>query len=356
MISCSGCKRQQPGVDVLCLACIEDLNAWLREIPDLYDELNHVRLPGSVRTTGPSVRTSGGGSAAPVRLEVVDLLDRGGVIQKLEVWAGGELGTVREMCDNMRHHLFSVTMLSAQDAGDFYRTIKALCRDLGRTVGEPQDQPVGKCSRPIDGDRLCRGQIFRSVTAAGVVCRRCGDKPELREQEVWVTLEQAARVIGKPIETVRTWYKRGKLGYWPQWLDHAKTQPGWSEPIGPQPPRMAWLPTAARLANGVTTTVPHSSGMVNHGSGAELSSGSVDDQSHEPQSPGAGDRLDRGTPDPLTLDRSSAAAVRAGEETPSRLPHGRDGVSPASQAAGSGEAWRVDTTCDDPGPADSGSP
>lgn len=313
MISCSGCNRQQPGVDVLCLACIENLNAWLREIPDLYDELNHVRLPGSVRTSGPSTKVSATHSPAPVRLEVVDLLDRGGAFQRLAAWAGGELGTVREMCDNMRHHLLSVTMLSARDAGDFYRTIRALCRDLGRTVGEPQDQSVGKCSRPDPDGVLCRGPLFRSVTAAGVVCRRCGDKPELKEQEVWVTLQQAATVTGVPIETVRTWYKRGHVG--------------WGPPIAPG---RCWLPIVVRrAAEGRTTTVPHSSGMVNHGSGAELSSGSVDDQGHEPQSLGAGDRLDRGTPDPSKLDRSRATAVRAGEETPSLVPpHGRDGVSP----------------------------
>lgn len=359
MISCSGCKRQQPGVDVLCLACIEDLNAWLRQIPDLYDELHAVRLPGSVRMVGPQTgRRSASHPPAPTRLEVVDLLDRGVVVAKLEVWATFT-GTVSEMCDNLRHHLLSVTMLSAQDAGDFYRTIRALCRDLGRTVGEPDDdKPIGKCSRPIDGDELCRGQLLRTQDGRAVYCRRCGDKPELKEQGAWVTLEQAARVVGKPIETVRTWYKRGRLGYRAEWVDHAKPHVGWTEPIGPQPPRMAWLPTVSRLANAATTTVQHSSGIVNHGSGAELSlepnaglrsrqtfgfnSGSdadvlgrvVSGQNRGNVTP----RVDASAgkavaPDPSQLDRSRAAAVRAGEETPSPVPpHGR--VSPGSGTGG----------------------
>jgi len=271
--TCSGCRRQQPGADTLCLACIEDLSAWLRQIPDLYDELAHVRLPGSVRSAGPSVNSPPVYAAAPVRLEVLDLADRGVVFAKLEVWTG-PVGDVREMCDRLRRNLLSVPLWNPQDTADFFRVIKSLCRELGRAVGEPQEQPVGKCARPDVEGFQCRGQLLRTQDGAAVYCRRCGDKPELKEQEAWVTLEQAARICGKPIETVRTWYKRGRLGFDPRWTDHAKEQPGWTEPIGPQPFRKAWLPSAVRLANTATTTMPHASGSVNHGSGAELSPGS----------------------------------------------------------------------------------
>lgn len=270
MIVCSGCQRQQPGSDTLCLACIEDLSSWLRQIPDLYAELGSVRLPGSVRVAGPQTKTSAVHAPAPIRLEVFDLHDRGVVFAKLEVWAG-QGGDVREMCNRLRRNLLSVPLWEPHDAGDFYRTIKALCRELGRVVGEPEDKPVGKCAQPDAEGFQCRGPLFRTVDGAAVYCRRCGDKPELQQQSAWVTLEQCATVIGKPIETVRTWYKRGRLGYAARWVDHAQTQPGWTEPIGPQPPRRAWLPTAVRLANGASTTVQHSSDNVNHGSGAELS-------------------------------------------------------------------------------------
>lgn len=254
MQNCKGCRQQQTN-DALCLVCIEDLSAWLRQIPDLYHELGSVRLPGSVRVAGPISRSMATGSSAPVRLAVVDLLDRGETLRRLWDWTDQRLLDVQTICDGFRHHLLSI--VTEDWAGDFWRAMRALCRDLGRTVGEPEDRPVGKCSKPVeDTDELCRGQLFRTADGAAVYCRRCGDKPELLEAQVWVSLEQAARLVGRPLETVRTWYKRGKLT--------------WGG-IGPQPFRMAWLPAAVRLADAGATTLPLRSGIVNHGSGAELS-------------------------------------------------------------------------------------
>lgn len=348
MTTCSGCQRQQPGTDVLCLACIEDLSAWLRQIPDLFSELDHVRLPGSVPNPGPRTRSkSPSGSASPVRLEVLDLLDRGVVFDKLEAWAGPG-GDVTEMCDRLRHHLFSVHLLSQQEASDFYRCIKGLCRDLGRVVGEPQELPIGKCSRPDADGFQCRGQLFRTTGGNAVYCRRCGDKPELKQQAAWVTLQQAATLVGKPIETVRTWYKRGRLGYRPQWLDHSSVLSRWSEPIGPQPPRMAWLPTAVRLANEPSTTLQHSSGSVNHGSGAELSAATRGNVASPKQPSISQDsdadvlgRVAPGTVTPLAVATAGTVAAsdpsqtdhsqggdrgQAGDETPASQPVA--GVSP----------------------------
>lgn len=250
MQSCKGCREQQIPGDGLCLQCIEDLNSWLREIPDLYAELGLVRLPGSVASRGPRTSApSRTASPSPVRLEVLDLLDRGETLARLQEWT--DTGTdVRSICDGFRHHLLSIA--GEPWAGNFWRAMRALCRDLARTVGQPEERPVGKCSQPGDSftDELCRGQLMRLDTG-GVYCRRCGDKPDVRVQPAWVTLREAAIMVGKPIETIRTWYKRGRLG-WDQ--------------IGPSLPNRAWLPAAASLA-----TEPQPSAIVNHGSRAELS-------------------------------------------------------------------------------------
>ena len=266
---CKGCRQQRTN-DTLCLVCIEDLSFWLRQIPDLYHELGSVRLPGSVRTSGPKTKsTSHGGSAAPVRLEVLDLLDRGETLRRLWDWTDERSLDVRAICDGFRSHLLGIV---AEDwAGDFYWAMRSLCRDLGRAVGEPEDRPIGKCSEPVDGDELCRGQLFRTPDGGSVYCRRCGHRPALLEAQVWVSLEQAARLTGRPIETVRTWYKRGKLNWSVTWANHSDPSAGWSGPIGPQPARQAWLPAAVRLANAVIATFPHSSATVNHEIGAELS-------------------------------------------------------------------------------------
>ena len=267
MQTCKGCRQQQTN-DALCLVCLDDLSAWLRSIPDLYHELSSVRLPGSVSQPGPRQRSSSTASAAPVRLEVLDLLDRGETLRRLWEWTDDKHFDVRAICDGFRHHLLSIVTFNW--AGDFYRAMRALCRDLGRAVGEVEDRPVGKCSEPI-GDEICRGQLFRTADGTAVYCRRCGSKPDLLAAQVWVSLEQAARLVGRPIETVRTWYKRGRLTWPAIWLDHEDPSAGWSGPIGPQPFRMAWLPSAVRLADGSVTTLPPRGDTVNHGLGAEPS-------------------------------------------------------------------------------------
>lgn len=254
MRSCKGCRQQQTN-DVLCLTCIEDLNCWLREIPDLYEELNSVRLPGSVRIAGPRTRSeSSSGSASPVRLVVIDLLDRGEALRRLWKWTDSRTLDVATICDAFRHHLLAT--VSEPWAGDFWRAMRTLCRDLGRAVGQAEERPVGKCSEPVrDTDELCRGQLFRA-SAGGVYCRRCGHKPELKTRAVWVSCQHAAMVTGRPVKTVRTWRDRGKAerGRWPA-----------------VSPDRVWLPDVVRLAEGTVATFPQARVSLSPGSRAELS-------------------------------------------------------------------------------------
>jgi hypothetical protein len=249
--TCKGCREQQTN-ETLCLVCIEDLSFYLREIPLLFEELGSVRMPGSVSQRGPwTSRTNLIASPSPVRLEVVDMLDRGETLSRLLEWT--DTGSdVTAICDGFRAHLLSTA--SEPWAGDFFRAMRNLCRDLGRAVGQPEEQPVGKCPEPVgDTDELCRGQLYRAE-AGGVYCRRCGTKPEIIDQQVWVTAREASVIVGKPIETVRTWFKRGRVGWGP-----------------PMAPNLGWLPIIVRRAQ--LATVPPS-GNLNHGSRAELSAAS----------------------------------------------------------------------------------
>jgi hypothetical protein len=191
----------------------------------------------------------------------VDLLDRGETLARLREWTdtGADVAAI---CDGFRMHLLSTA--AEPWAGRFFHAMRTLCRDLGRAVGQPEERPVGKCSRPVDGDELCRGQLMRSESGTAY-CRRCGDKPDAVEQPVWVTAREAALITGKPIETIRTWIKRGQAGYRPAWANHGDSSAGWSCPIGPAVPNKIWLPTALVLA-----TMPQRA-TVNHGSRAKLS-------------------------------------------------------------------------------------
>lgn len=288
MTTCGGCKQAELVFgEIVCLTCVEDLRNWLRAIPALYLELDYVRLPGSVRVDGAYAKTSTTGSAAPVRLAVVDLLDRGEVLRRL--WDAGGIGwSVLEICEQMLRNLF--TIVAEDTALDTYRTVKALCRDLGRTVGEPEDRSVGKCPQPAGDDgTLCRGALFRAEIG-GVYCKRCGHKPEIRDQAVWVSLRDAAMITGKPLETLRTWYKRKLVGA------NCPTSRLFTK-------GRVWLPIVVRRA---VTTLPQSSDSVNHGTGAEPSP----DSSDEP-----GLRLD---PDADVLGRQGVRNPR-GNVTPSAV-------------------------------------
>ena len=148
MTTCGGCKQNQLLLaEVLCLPCVEDLKLWLKTIPVLYSELQHVRLPGSVRVAGPYAKTSSMGGAAPVRLGVVDLADRGEVVARLRAcwpddWAAlwGIGYDVEGLCTALSRNLLHLVVL--EQAPSLYRKVRGLVRDLGRTVGEPQDLPV----------------------------------------------------------------------------------------------------------------------------------------------------------------------------------------------------------------------
>lgn len=262
MSTCSGCKQQELLLDEqLCLSCVEQLGEWLRMIPVLFGELDDVRLPGSVRQSGPYAKTSSIGSAAPVRLAVVDLLDRGEVLTRLQqAWPGGEwFTTVTNACLWYRQHLLS--LVAELEIPGLYRVVRGLVRDLGRVVGEPEEMPVGKCSQPIGSDgELCRGQLFRRE-AGGVLCRRCGDLPEMRTQAVWCTVQHAAMVTGRPVKTIRTWARRySPLRVW----------------CPPMAPGLVFLPHVVELAERVATTLPHGSDSLSPGSGAEPSPETTD--------------------------------------------------------------------------------
>lgn len=259
MTTCGGCKQHELLLaEVLCLSCVEDLKLWLKMIPALYDELGSVRLPGSVRTAGPYAKTSSMGGAAPIRLDVVDLADRGEVVARLRAcWPEDspqlrvDWLSVEDLCTVLSRNLLDLVM--RDEAPKLYRTVRGLVRDLGRAVGEPQDRAVGKCPRPVGYDgELCRGQLLRSGDTPVVYCRRCGDRPAIVDQSVWVTAMEAHLIVGKPIKTVRNWFNRGLVGWGPPVLQG-----------------LGWLPIIVRRA--ALATLPQSSDTVNPESGAEPS-------------------------------------------------------------------------------------
>lgn len=209
------------GRALLCKPCAKRLDSWLRALPDLYTLLPHVVEHGTVAGNPENVRAKNPDPPAPMRLEIVDLLDaRGerGVLGVLHSWA--EL--VRDErhdprpCNtcaharpshgtDRRHHgcttigckceaweprpvtvtaeistlLGNLAWATQQDwIGDLYAEIKPLHRQLRDAVGEYRTHPVGTChARPAGQPEtaVCGGPLFMDKDKRAVRCAECGN-------------------------------------------------------------------------------------------------------------------------------------------------------------------------------------
>lgn len=180
----------------ICPNCETQLRDWLRAIPDHYTLLPTFLEHGTTDRNPDSKATKRSEAAAPMRLEIVDLLDhrlgrkwlgtattddRRGVLGTLlaiahEIHDGrqltGDLPTnVTAACDYIHRHLLWV---AEQDwVGDAYAEIKALHRTLSDAVGIYRPRPVGRCHLPQEEtEEPCGGPLLANK-AGGVRCPRC---------------------------------------------------------------------------------------------------------------------------------------------------------------------------------------
>lgn len=205
----------------LCTKCGDRLDKWLRTIPDHYTLLPAVIEHGTVPSDPGTKHTKRPDPPAPMRLEVIDLLDTRpgyGVLSVLHSWV--EL--VRDqrhdarpcICDHARpsHNQHKCTALACgcrtyrpidatvtrecaylitnlawclgQDyARDLYDEIRVLARTLSDTVGEYRPKPVGRCAALIDLpdtatapsilQGVCGGALVMDREGTGVHCLKC---------------------------------------------------------------------------------------------------------------------------------------------------------------------------------------
>lgn len=232
----NGCESQQgdprskahcePG-QLLCPRCAARLDKWLRALPESFGLLLWVKDHGSVPSDPGTMRTKRPDAPAPMRLEVVDLLDvrrERGVLGIVHSWA--EL--VRDQrhdtrpctCDHARpshnqhrctaqgcgcreytaveptfarecaYLIVNLAWCTGQAfAGELYDEIRVLARTIGDTVGEYRPKPVGTCHALIAGELgepgdpgpvqvLCGGALVMDREGTGVHCTRCPARHE----------------------------------------------------------------------------------------------------------------------------------------------------------------------------------
>lgn len=199
----------------LCTRCETHLTKWLETIPRHYAELPGFLKHGSTDANPESKATKRDTIAAPIRLEILDLMDtrlgrkwlgteatedRRGALGTLlaiarEIIDGRQLTipprtTVGDLASFIKRHLEWVT---TQDwITDTYTEIQALHRSLSNAVGEYRQKPVGRCPVGPDDD-LCNGPLFPAPI--GVRCPKCDTTwgaEDLRRLGLMIHLENTA--------------------------------------------------------------------------------------------------------------------------------------------------------------------
>lgn len=185
---------------LVCDHCEDQIEKWLREIPDHYALLPEFMLPGSAEKDPGSKATKAAYVALPVRLEVIDLLDQ----RPGRIWQGtapahdrrGVIGTLVVLVERLvdekpltpptnvtvssacsllaRHRLWIaeqewVTLL--------HDDLKQLHRALADAVGIYRRPPVGRCQVLMgegDDTKPCAGGLYPTEYGS-VRCTRCGE-------------------------------------------------------------------------------------------------------------------------------------------------------------------------------------
>lgn len=180
----------------ICGRCEANLTDWLTTIPQHYALLPRFTQHGTTEQNPETKTTKRSEAAAPMRLEVIDLLDerlgrkwsgmtpttdRRGVIGILQAWTetvhdGRNLTaalptTVAAHCAFLRRHMLWI--VEQEWVTDFTAEVKALNRAVSEAAGIYRRPPVGTCHViPEDATQPCGGPLFASQYG-GVYCARC---------------------------------------------------------------------------------------------------------------------------------------------------------------------------------------
>lgn len=201
----NGCTRRHgdeqlavatEGKSQLCVQCEGRLGDWLGKIPDTYALLPTFLEHGTTDKNPESKTTKAANAPAPMRLDVIDLLDE----RRGRKWLGtaatedrrGVLGTLWANVDRLaeerplehvpapsvpaaclllnRHRLW----LAEQDwSSDLYEDVRTIHRQLADATGDYRRKPVGRCHIiPEQAETPCNGPLFANPYG-GVHCTRC---------------------------------------------------------------------------------------------------------------------------------------------------------------------------------------
>lgn len=194
---------------MLCDTCEEHLRTRLKDIPDRHAHLPIHLLPGTTIDENPDQRTTTRTTgAAPMRLDVVDLLDDRTVLANTPKHPAtgrlasnpivgtdrrGTLGTLHPHAQRLREvrgldQPLEITVAGEADLLARHTTwllahdrdwihelsddIARIHRRLGDAIGEYRQRPVGSCPIDCDDGSTCGGPLM-PVAYGAVRCPRC---------------------------------------------------------------------------------------------------------------------------------------------------------------------------------------
>jgi hypothetical protein len=163
---CTVCTARPPRPalvgSLVCDPCQTDMARMLEDLTRLLPVLRGLVEPG--RSIGDG-RGSGGAAPAPLRVDVLSLLNdtRHGPNVFLTRW--GDPAQLRATLG---------ARIERPDVVDLARDLRALHAAVIRVCGEPGPARVATCRRLIRG-RECRGNIVATPGGDTARCERCGD-------------------------------------------------------------------------------------------------------------------------------------------------------------------------------------
>lgn len=209
MADCAICTARPPRRAApdrrACEVCEHELGAHLDLLTDRMPLLSGMLVPGG---TPASVRLSRDGSPAPLRVDVLALLDDAGDLGAralLQPFAD-TLTIERDLPPSpypitfLREHLEWATAAGWLET--FARTLRRVAEEVRRVLGEDA-KPVATCRREVgverrivDGDEVetpveCRGTITAAPYSDAAVCQRCGDVWERARWQMLGRLQEA---------------------------------------------------------------------------------------------------------------------------------------------------------------------
>lgn len=229
---------------LLCGQCEDRLHTWLNKIPDTYALLPTFIEHGAAEKNPDSKTTKTAEAPAPMRLEIIDLLDtrlgrkwngtapaddRRGTIGTLRAYVGRLADerplttkwadtSVTEACALLdRHRLW---IAEQEWITDLYEDLRVLNRQLSDAIGDYKRPSVGTCPGATD-DTPCAGKLYANQTG-GVRCTTChrgwGEddlaflgRLQAEADPTEATAADIAMTYGIKQSTIRTWAERGKV-------------------------------------------------------------------------------------------------------------------------------------------------